>query len=161
LHLNRLVKLFVGCCGCISLVNTLVFICGNKNPRLQIHFSCILWLEITAVEILRSPCDTIVLVVTQVMGARYKARPVTELVTQMAGDMLCQKLSSRKTDSIIRSCVLPFRMLARSIFYFQYKDVFISWRVTLFHVVSLHNLWWCPCFQPFHWQSNGSAVIFS
>jgi hypothetical protein len=33
-------------------------------------------------------------VVTQVLGARYKVRPVSELVTQMGGEKSCQKLSS-------------------------------------------------------------------
>jgi hypothetical protein len=36
---------------------------------------------------------TVACVVTQVMGARYKVRCGSELVTQMAGDMSCQILS--------------------------------------------------------------------
>jgi hypothetical protein len=39
-----------------------------------------------------------------VMGARYKARPISELATQMAGDMSCQKLSSLKTGHTLRTC---------------------------------------------------------
>jgi hypothetical protein len=34
-----------------------------------------------AVEILRNPCDTVAHVATQVMGGRYKARTVPDLVT--------------------------------------------------------------------------------
>jgi hypothetical protein len=49
-----------------------------------------------AVEILRNPCDTVVSVVILVMGARYKARPGTELVTKMVSDKSCQKLPSIK-----------------------------------------------------------------
>jgi hypothetical protein len=37
---------------------------------------------------------TVAGVVAQLMGARYRVRPVSEVVTQMAGDMSCQKLSS-------------------------------------------------------------------
>ncbi len=33
------------------------------------------------VEILRNPCDTVAQCATQVMGARYKARTVSDLVT--------------------------------------------------------------------------------
>jgi hypothetical protein len=39
-----------------------------------------------AVEILRKLWNTAEQAVTKVMGARYKARPVYELVNQMAGD---------------------------------------------------------------------------
>jgi hypothetical protein len=42
---------------------------------------------------LRNQCVTVLRVVTQAMGVRYEARPVFELVTQIAGDMSCQKLS--------------------------------------------------------------------
>ncbi len=42
---------------------------------------------------LRNQCVTVVHFVTQAMGVRYEARPVFELVTQIAGDMSCQKLS--------------------------------------------------------------------
>ncbi len=38
------------------------------------------------------------------MGVRYEARPVSELVTQIAGDMSCLKLSSLKTGSTLRIC---------------------------------------------------------
>jgi hypothetical protein len=47
-----------------------------------------------AVEILRNLCGTVAHVVNKEMAARHKARPVSELVTQMAGDMPCQTLSS-------------------------------------------------------------------
>jgi hypothetical protein len=51
-------------------------------------------LAIKAVEILRNPCGKVMHVGTQVMGARFKDRHVSELVIQMAGDISCQKLSS-------------------------------------------------------------------
>ena len=57
-----------------------------------------------AVEILRNPCDTVARVVTQVMGARYEVRTAFELVTQIAGDISCHKLSSLKTGSTLRTC---------------------------------------------------------
>ncbi len=43
-----------------------------------------------AVDILKNPCDNVAGVVTHMMGTRYKVRPVSELVTQMAGDKSCQ-----------------------------------------------------------------------
>jgi hypothetical protein len=58
------------------------------------HLICILGLETMAVYILRNSYDNVACVETQVMGARYDARPVSMLVTQMAGVTLCQKLSS-------------------------------------------------------------------
>ena len=56
-------------------------------------------MAINAHELVRSinwknPCGTVTSVVTQVMGARYEARTVFELVTQIAGDKSCTKLSS-------------------------------------------------------------------
>jgi hypothetical protein len=38
-----------------------------------------------------NPCEDVECVVTLVMGARYEVRPVSELLTRMAGDMSGQK----------------------------------------------------------------------
>jgi hypothetical protein len=37
----------------------------------------------------RNPFNTVMHVLVKVLGAMYKVRPVSELVTQMAGDMSC------------------------------------------------------------------------
>jgi hypothetical protein len=43
-------------------------------------------MAVTAVEILRDHCDYVAQAVTQLMEARFKVRPVYELVTQLAND---------------------------------------------------------------------------
>jgi hypothetical protein len=73
-------------------MDTFLFICGKKYPQLYIHLSCILWLGITVIEMLKTlwhcngfcnPSD----------GGNVQ-RNLSELVTKMARDMSYQKLSS-------------------------------------------------------------------
>ncbi len=62
-------------------------------------------MKITAVKILRSPYDTVALVVTQGMGAWYKVTPVSKLVAQIVRDMWCQKLSILKLVPLLELAV--------------------------------------------------------
>jgi hypothetical protein len=64
--------------------------------------SCILWVAVTDVDILRNPCDTVACVVTQVIGARCEARTASELATWIVGNMSCQNCLV-KTGSTLRT----------------------------------------------------------
>jgi hypothetical protein len=50
---------------------------------------------------LRNPCRTVACVKTSATGVRHKARPVFELITQITGDMSCQKTVKPKPKLVV------------------------------------------------------------
>jgi hypothetical protein len=49
----------------------------------------------------KETCSTLECVVTQVMGARYKVRPLSELVTQMQESLLCLLIIVRSNPKLM------------------------------------------------------------